>query len=525
MRHLLLLFIVFSCLATVLPGCEPKESMVQTSGKLDFDRDTVLFDTVFTTVRTVTKRLWVYNRNSGAVRTDIALAGSQGATYSLIINGDVASAKAGVVLRGGDSLLVLVRAVLGDNGQTTTPKQFLVTDQLNFLTNGNAQNVKLVAYGQNAYFHRADIIRGNVTWRNDKPHVIINSDYVQGGTTVSVGVAVLGTLHILPGTRVYCHAGATVQVSGSLRINENFRPNAGDTIKSNNRNIVRFQGDRPESQYADVPGQWGGIFFTESSRNNVVRYCDIKNANFGLELLNPGANMPRPDLTVENCTIRNISGANPAYAAVGGLPGALVNVGGTLTATNCLLTNCGEYAVLGLGGETNLNFCTVANYFQGQAQRQTPSVFFTNAISTASGTSRVRTDVRVWNSIIWGSAGVADELLFENSDAYYPANAANGSVSVYNCLIRSREYTSATDAPDKPGLANPTYRNLLNASPTFLRSPDNGGSPYNFGLDVNSPALNRNPPQRTLPLPVPPVDLLNLRRDLNQPDLGALERP
>ncbi len=524
MRHLLLLFIIFSCLAAVLPGCEPKESLVQTSGKLEFDRDTVLFDTVFTTVRTITKRLWVYNRNSGAVRTDIALAGSQGATYSLIINGDAAPAKADVVLRGGDSLLVLVRAVLGDNGQATRPKQFLVTDQLNFLTNGNAQNVKLVAYGQNAYFHRADIIRTDTVWPTDKPHVIINSPYTPpGGTAFPVGVAVLANvrLTIPAGARIYCHAGATMQISGTLRINPVFMPS--DTVKATNRNIVRFQGDRPESAYADVPGQWGGIFFTESSRNNVVRYCDIKNANFGLELLNPGDNTARPNLTVENCTIRNISGANPAYAAVGGLPGALVNVGGTLTATNCLLTNCGEYAVLGLGGETNLNFCTVANYFQGQAQRQTPSVFFTNAISTASGTSRVRTDVRVWNSIIWGSAGVADELLFENSDAYYPANAANGSLSVYNCLIRSREYASATDAPDKPGLANPAYQNLLNVSPAFLRSPDNGGSPYNFGLDVASPALNRNP-QRT-PLSVPPVDLLNIGRDLNLPDLGALERP
>ena len=525
MRSLLPLFILFSCLAALLPGCEPKENLVQTSGKLDFDTDSVLFDTVFTTLRTVTKRLWVYNRNGGAVRTDIALAGTQGATYSLLINGDAAPGKANVLLRGGDSLLVLVRAVLGDNGQATAPKKFLITDQLNFLTNGNAQDVKLVAYGQNAYFHRADIIRVDTTWPNDKPHVIINSDYVtQGGSTVSVGVAVLGPsgiLRIQRGTRIYCHAGATVQVSGSLRINEGFNPTSGDTIKANNRNLVRFLGDRTESLYADVPGQWGGIFFTETSRNNVVRYCDIKNANFGLEVLNP-TNASRPDLTVENCTIRNISGANPAYAAVGGLPGALVNVGGTLTATNCLLTSCGEYAVLGLGGATSLNFCTIANYFQGQAQRQTPSVFFSNAISTATGTTKVRTDVRVWNSIIWGSSGVLDELLFENSDGYYPTNppAPGGSVSVRNCLIRSREYAAAADAPDKPGLANPGYQNLLNVSPAFKRSPDNGGSPYNFGLDAGSPALDRRDPQ----VPVPGTDLLNLVRDLNRSDLGALER-
>ena len=88
MRHLFPLFLVLSCLLTFLPGCEPKEDLVQTSGSLAFATDTVKFDTVFTTIQTVTKRLWVYNRNSGAVKTDVSLAGKLGTTYSLIINGD-----------------------------------------------------------------------------------------------------------------------------------------------------------------------------------------------------------------------------------------------------------------------------------------------------------------------------------------------------------------------------------------------------------------------------------------------------
>ena len=167
MRYLFPLFLVLSCLLTLLPGCEPKEDLVQTTGRLGFAQDTVLFDTVFTTIRTVTKRLWVYNRNSGAVKTDISLAGTAGSTYSLVINGDAGTAKSGVLIRGNDSLQVLVRAVLGDNGQATTPKQFVVTDQVNFRTNGNEQNVKLVAYGQNAYFHRADIVSKNTTWATD----------------------------------------------------------------------------------------------------------------------------------------------------------------------------------------------------------------------------------------------------------------------------------------------------------------------------------------------------------------------
>ena len=70
MRYLFPFLLLASCLLTFLPGCEPKEDLVQSSGSLEFSTDSVKFDTVFTTVTTVTKRLWVYNRNAGAVRVE-----------------------------------------------------------------------------------------------------------------------------------------------------------------------------------------------------------------------------------------------------------------------------------------------------------------------------------------------------------------------------------------------------------------------------------------------------------------------
>ena len=179
---------------------------------------------------------------------------------------------------------------------------------------------------------------------------------------------------------------------------------------------------------------------------------------------------------------------------------------------------CGEYAVLGLGGETTINFCTVANYFQGQAQRQTPSVFFTNALGTATGTTKVRLDAKVLNSIIWGSAGVVDELLFENSNDYYPVGATGGSLRVRNSLIRSREYAGSTDAPDKPGLGQPGYGNVLNQDPNFFRSPENGLGSYDFSPKAPSLALGR---QR---VDFVDADLRNLRRNPITPELGALKQ-
>ena len=481
---------------------------MQTSGSLELQADTVLFDTVFTTIKTVTKRLWVYNRNRGAVKTDVALGGAAGTTYSLIINGDAGPSATGVTIRGQDSLLVLVRAVLGDNGQATAAKKFLVTDELHFRTNGNDQNVKLVAYGQNAYFHRGEIIRSNQTWRSDKPHVIINSPVAQAGGPVGVYVEDGATLLIQPGARIYGHAGATIQVNGTLKINPTFAPPVGDTTAAKLA-TVRFQGDRLETGYAEIPGQWGGIVFTSSSRDNVIRYTEIKNANFGTSLLNTLNAARQPDLLLENVVMRNISGANPAYVGTGLPPGGVVGVLSKITATNCLFSNCGEYAVLGFGGTFNLNFCTFANYTPS-FQRKTAALTFSNQLTDASGAPRKFPLVlNLTNSIVWGS--FEDELLLDNSADYLP------TVTIRNSLLRTQLYAT------NPGIVGGANVNLVNADPLFIRTTLTSSRP-DYRLQNASPATA---PRRAKAagFPVPSVDLVNMSRlnNLNTPSLGAYE--
>ena len=518
MRYLFPLFLVLSCLLTLLPGCEPKEDLVQTTGRLGFAQDTVLFDTVFTTIRTVTKRLWVYNRNRGAVKTDISLAGTAGGTYSLVINGDAGTAKSGVLIRGNDSVQVLVRAVLGDNGQATAPRKFLVEDQVNFRTNGNEQHVQLVAYGQNAYFHRADLIDKNTTWATDKPHIIINTRRIIGKDTLTFGVLVgaKATLTIPKGARIYCHAGAYLQVDGTLHVNDDFVPGAGatDTVKATNPNIVRFQGDRLEPGYADIPGQWGGIVFTATSTGNRIRYAEIKNATFGALLYNPEA-LPHPDLTLTNTVIRNISGSNISFAnAKASAGGGVVSYSGDLTAVNCLFTNCGEYAVAGVGGGVyDFNFCTFANYTPA-FRRETASLAFTNEKAT-DGTKKLPLSLRLRNSVVWGSnlgtGTIDDELYLKNYLDYA------GTLSIRNSLLRTKDYATT------PAVVGPPGTNLLNVDPLFVRTALVSNRP-DYTLQAASPA---NAPRRAAAGNVPPRDLRNLPRPApgqGQPALGAYER-
>ncbi|GAB2857871.1 hypothetical protein [Hymenobacter ruber] len=511
MRHLFPLFLVLSCLLTVLPGCEPKEDLVQTSGSLEFATDSVKFDTVFTTIQTVTKRLWVYNRNSGAVKTDVSLAGKLGTTYSLIINGDAGPSISGVTIRGKDSLLVLVRAVLGDNGKDVKP--FVLADQVNFRTNGNEQNVKVVAYGQNAYFHRATVITGDVTWRTDKPHVIINSPLGNG----EVGVLVTGTgiLRIPKGARIYLHAGAFIQVDGTLRVNDDFLPGTAttDTVKANNLNVVRFQGDRLEPFYADIPSQWGGIIFTSTSRNNSIRYAEIKNATFGALLYNRDALPTHPTLALNNTVFRNISGSNASFAnANPGTGGGVISYSGDVTATNCLFTNCGEYAMVGIGGTYDLNFCTIANYTPA-FRRETSSLTFTNVDDALKNPPKMPTSVTIRNSIVWGS--FEDELYLQNNADYL------SNIKVQNSLLRTKEYQAATNATDKPGLAASQLANIVNVDPLFVRTALTSSRP-DYTLQATSPATFPRRP-RAAGSTTPLQDLINLTRNQSTPSLGAYE--
>jgi hypothetical protein len=501
-RYLFPLLLLLTLLITaVLPGCEPKEDLITTdaSAKLEFSADTVKFDTVFVQTRTVSKRLWVYNRNKRAVKVDeIRLAGPYGQPYKLIIDGDSGAARQNLTIRGKDSLLVLVKATLTVNSQPDN-KPFLTEDQLLFRTNGNEQQVKLLAYGQNAYFHIDEQLPCNTVWRNDKPHVLYGDVLVRPGCSLTIE----------EGTQVFCHAGARLAVLGQLRVNPNLQPSG--EVRPDDRRLVRFQGDRREAFYNDVPGQWVGIVLTEgSSRSHVVRYCEIKNASYGLLLYNWDGVRPFPKVTVENTVFRNISGAGLTFGSTGSFDGGgILSFSGDFDVRNSLFTNCGEYAIGAFqGGAALLQYCTVANYTP-QFRRQTSSLTFSDGLPVQTPPRRIAPTITIENSIVWGS--IEEELFFANSSNYL------AGITVRNSVLRTKEYQSATDNAGKPGLGR--NGNLINVNPKFRRTPENAASAYDYRLDTLSPASNR-----AVPLPGLSNDLRNQLRSSNAPDPGAFER-
>ncbi|QKG58555.1 hypothetical protein GKZ68_19135 [Hymenobacter sp. BRD128] len=519
-RYLLpVLLLASAILSLTLPGCKPREEELQTTGGLAFSADTVKFDTVFTTLRTVTKRLWVYNRHPKAVNVDlISLDNPATSPYTLLINGDLKQTASGVYIRGNDSLLILVRAQLKDNGQNGAAKALVVQENLNFRTNGQDQHVLLRSFGQNIYLHDGtakplELPCGTI-WTKDRPHVLYGNLVVPPNCT----------LRIRPGTRIYAHAGAALIVRGTLLVNDpsDYQPGTKDTdtVKATNPNIVRFAGDRSgEAQYATAPGQWTGILFDATSHGNVIRYAQIQNAAYGALLFNPENLANQPDLLLQNSVIRYISGANAnfagaatqlaSYKLLGITEGAgILSFSGKVTAENTLFSDCYEYALRGYGGGSySLNYCTIANYPATSAVRKTASLTFTN-LSPLDGQPRKSSGltVSVQNSIVWGAAD--DELYLENYEEY------KANVKVQNTLLKSQLYGAATDASGVPGLAKAGLNNLF-TDPKFVRI--NAGTSSDYRLGPGSPALA----SKTAVPPPAPRDLLNLLRNQTTPDLGA----
>lgn len=456
---LLILFSVFSC--------KPDDEILTRDGsaRLEFSTDTIFFDTVFVSTGSVSKRLKIYNRHDKAVQiSQIQLEKLGASDYDLIIDGQAKDVASNITLRGNDSLLILVKVFIDPHNDS---KPLFIEDKLNFLTNGNPQSVALLAYGQNANFFRDQEVNCNDTWQGPKAFVLYGDVLVKENCTLT----------ILPGTRVYAHAGARLLVKGTLKV-------LGDNSKR-----VFFQNDRRDSTFASVPGQWGGIFLIENSRDNEIKYAEIKNAVIGVEVFNPTGNQTR----IENCVIKNCFTAG------------ILGVSSNAKVQNTLLTNCGQYAVAGVGGGSyDFNYCTIANYTPA-FDRKTESVAFSDTVDLGNGPVTSPTVVNMRNSIVWAgnrNGQLQNEMIF--------LTGSNSQINISNSLMQ-------TNSTKFSGTGN-----ILNQDPKFTR-PDEGNVAarhINYTLKDDSPAIGAAQAD-----PNAGIDLRDEVRPQGapNPDMGAYE--
>ena len=417
-------------LILIFSACRKEEKIItDPSAKLSFSADTILFDTVFTSIGSTTRRLKVYNPNKNAIRiSHIKLSGGTASAYQININGQAVNQFKDLEISGKDSINIFIKVNINP-GSAALP--FIVTDSILFSTNGNQQKVQLAAYGQNATFLDEEIISVNSTWDSSLPYVVYNSALVNQNITLT----------IQKGTRIYFHKDSKLLIAGTLK------------VLGIHADSVIFSSDRFEQIYRDEPGQWAGLHFLKTSKNNIIDYASIKNALIGIRVDSLSENS-NPKLILTNSILKNME--------VSGL--VLFNA--DLKAFNNLIYNCGQFLVYAvLGGNYDLKQNTFAG-FNFNFARQTPAIYFSDGYQVNNSLLTAPLKVNLINNIIWGS--LDNELAFEKK------STQTLNIQMHSNLIKSKD---------------PSYNingNLLNADPHFISARND-----NYQLNKQSPALNK----------------------------------
>ena len=177
-RNLLIAF--FICLG--LSACRKDFFAESGPGQLSFSNDSILFDTVFTTIGSATKKFVVYNNNNNPVIIETIRLSQDNPSdvYRVNVDGMPIEQSQNIKLAANDSLFIFIEVTVNPNNQNTP---FLISNRLEFTTNGKAQLIDLVAFGQNANFYtptdnlftadkdtinfRYHSISQNTTWSNE----------------------------------------------------------------------------------------------------------------------------------------------------------------------------------------------------------------------------------------------------------------------------------------------------------------------------------------------------------------------
>jgi hypothetical protein len=452
---------IFGCLLVLftLSTSSCGKHVILSKNKLSFSKDTVVFDTVFTTIGSTTQQFKIYNKDSKTIKIDeIELMGGTSSKFSMNVDGLQGTKIEDLYIEAGDSLFVFVEVTLDPNG-TNLP--LVIEDSIRFKSNEKNQFVKLAAWGQDAYFHYKDLNEG--IWPNDKPHVVYGYAAVDSAKT----------LNIQAGTHIYMHKNAILYVYKSTL-----------NIQGTLGNEVIIEGDRLEQDYQNVSGQFYGIYF-QQARPCTIDYAIIKNGTSGVHLYDEDPTNTGYTLTMTNTIIKN----QARY-------GVFIFAGAKVKAENCIIAKNGTHALFVLqGGDFNFNHCDLLGYGSSTNPAVGISNYYTDYSAGQTNVSSID-EGKLYNCVVTGN------LTTEFAMDTIQMSGVVLNFDFKNTLLRSEEvYTDSFYDASVIWNGNALFTNPSEFDFTF------GSNSVLQGTGVNTSVV---------------TDILGNPRN-NPPDIGAIE--
>lgn len=338
-----LLFLLIPLFIISFVSCEDDFQVENQNKALQFSKDTLTFDTVFTNIGSATAKILVYNRQNKAVNiSEIKLAGGAASAFRLNVDGAKSANHLfrDITIRAKDSLYIFIEVKVDPN-DVNTP--VLVQDSIVFNVQEQHQRILLEAYGQDVEVLRGQTIITNTTLNADKPFLIYDSLRVNPDVTLTLPA----------GAVLYFHHNANLIVYGNLRAEGTFeRP-----VVMRGDRLDNIMYDKPVP-YKYVAGQWGGVYLLSKTGNHVLNHLQMSSGYVGLYFYNEDRNY-KPSLEINNSIIHNFLLYN------------IVAVNGDLLVTNSEISNSGSYTVYLNGGKHAFYHCTIVNFFSRSSGRPT----------------------------------------------------------------------------------------------------------------------------------------------------------
>lgn len=486
-------------------SCRKDFEFQASTGSLEFSRDTVFLDTVFSNIGSSTYTLKVYNRSNTDIEIpSVRLASGENSTYRLNVDGAPGKNFVNVPLLAKDSMFIFIETTvdIGTNGNS-----FLATDALQFDTGDKLQEVQLVTLVKDAVFifpptdangNKATLSLGldaegneirvegisladnQLNFTNEKPYVIYGYAAVPENRSLEIDAG--ARVHFHENSGIWVQPNATIQINGAL---------STDSLLLENE--VIFEGDRLEPEFDAVPGQWGTIWLSQGSTGNNINYLTLKNATIGI-LAEGDSAQTIGSLNITNSQIYNSASVN------------LWGSTATINAENLVLGGAGAISLYcSLGGSYSFTHCTIANYWS-DGFRRGPALRIDNEITLLNEeiTQGDLVSASFINSIIDGNSLKEFELFDNGSNAF--------NFSFENCML---QYDGTTENPLLDFTNTNFYTTVfLNERAEFKASLQN-----NYQLELSSFAIDKGQQEAANQVP---LDILGEGRTTS-PDLGAYE--